>query len=110
MCAQEAFHSISLRRCLLAVLLCLLQVLVSSGIRQVEYFGKDRHRYQIEVPAPYFEKAEKEYTLKSQKKGCKRFWTKATAEFSDNMRKLEQKELAALGAVARRVYEKFSHW
>lgn len=45
---------------------------------QVQYFGSDKKRYQLEVPEAASKRAGDGYELQSQKKGYKRFVTEET--------------------------------
>jgi len=50
----------------------------SLGCYQVQYFGSEKKRYQLEVPEGASKRAGDEYELCSQKKGYKRFVTDRT--------------------------------
>ncbi|XP_044184294.1 DNA mismatch repair protein Msh6-like isoform X1 [Acropora millepora] len=73
---------------------------------KVTYWGSAKNRFQLEVPDS-IRKIPDEYTLQSQKKGFKRYWT---AEIEDKLAELvnaEERREEALKDTMRHVFHKF---
>lgn len=73
---------------------------------RVTYWGSAKNRYQLEVPDS-IRKIPDEYTLQSQKKGFKRYWT---AKIEDKLAELvnaEERREEALKDTMRHVFHKF---
>lgn len=82
--------------------------------RKIDYFGSNKDRFQLQFPESVCQKLgtmPKEFLLKSQRKGYKRFWTPYIQEKFALLQQLEEKKQAALKNVTARVFNRFySHY
>ncbi|GJQ69953.1 putative component of the post-replicative DNA mismatch repair system (MMR) [Trypoxylus dichotomus] len=80
---------------------------------KVRYFGNDKKRYQLEVPANRCHKVNSEYTMEGTKKGSNavnRYTTVTTKELLAKMIKAENHRAQIIKDFNRRIFEKFSRW
>ncbi|RMX47670.1 hypothetical protein pdam_00013626 [Pocillopora damicornis] len=70
------------------------------------YWGSAKNRYQLEIPDSV-RKIPDEYTLQSQKKGFKRYWTAAIEEKLAELVEAEERREEALKDTMRLVFHKF---
>ncbi|KAL9963214.1 hypothetical protein ACROYT_G032392 [Oculina patagonica] len=73
---------------------------------RVTYWGTAKNRYQLEVPDS-IRKIPDEYTLQSQKKGFKRYWTSQIEEKLAEIVDAEERREEALKDTMRHVFHKF---
>lgn len=79
---------------------------------RVVYVGKDKNRYELEVPESQCKRADNRYSLEGQRKGAKpvrRFSTVETKQFLKNMMQAEAQRDNVLKDIQRRLFEKFSN-
>lgn len=79
---------------------------------KVVYFGREKKRFQLEIPESNAKKAGSEYVLEGQKKGnkpVKRFHTNETKDFVKRMVSTEFLQKVVLKDLMRRIFEKFSN-
>ena len=65
--------------------------------RQIAYFGSNKDRFQLQFPESVCQRLgamPKEFLLKSQRKGVKRFWTPFIQERFATLQKLEEEKQA----------------
>ena len=82
------------------------------GFSGLKYWGKNKDRYQLEVPVKVIQQQSggaepAEYELKSQTKTVKRFWTAELKEMLADMLKAEAAREAALGDQMRTIFHTF---
>ena len=78
--------------------------------RKIQYFGSNKDRFQLQFPESVCQNLgsmPKEFLLKSQKKGFKRFWTPFIQERFSVLQRLEERKQAALKTVTANVFNKF---
>lgn len=78
---------------------------------RLQYVGKDKNRYEIEVPESSSKKANSQYTLEGQRKGknpARRYSTNETRQLLKEMMQVEDQRNAVLKDLLRRMFEKFS--
>ena len=85
--------------------------------RKIDYFGSNKDRFQLQFPEAVCQRLgsmPKEFLLKSQRKGYKRFWTPYIQEKFASLQQLEDKKQAALKNVTASVFNRFynhiKHW
>lgn len=79
---------------------------------RLEYVGKDKNRYEIEVPEREAKKADSRFTLEGQRKGknpVRRFSTTETRQLLKEMQQAEEERNKVLKDLLRRMFEKFSN-
>nr|BAV25096.1 DNA mismatch repair protein MutS-homolog 6 [Xenopus laevis] len=78
------------------------------GCKTVVYWGTAKNRYQMEIPENIADRnLPEEYTLKSTKKGFKRYWTKAIEKMFGDLVNAEERRDAALKDCMRRLFYNF---
>lgn len=78
---------------------------------RVQYVGKDKTRFELEVPESHCKKADKSYSLEGQRKGAKpvrRFSTAETKQYLKRTLQAEAQRDNVLKDIQRRLFEKFS--
>ena len=78
--------------------------------RQITFFGSNKDRFQLQFPESVCQRLgamPKEFLLKSQRKGVKRFWTPFIQERFATLQKLEEEKQALLKTVTASVFAKF---
>lgn len=78
---------------------------------RLAYVGKDKNRYEIEVPESAAKRADSRFNLEGQRKGktpIRRFSTNETREMLKQMMQAEDERNAVLRDLLRRMFEKFS--
>lgn len=89
---------------------CLKEYEKYFGCR-LQYVGKDKNRYEIEVPEREAKKAGDKFTLEGQRKGknpARRFSTDETRQLLKDMMQAEEQRNNVLKDLLRRMFEKFS--
>lgn len=79
---------------------------------RLQYVGKDKNRFEIEVPESKVKKADSRYTLEGQRKGknaASRFSTNETRQLLKELMQTEDQRNNVLKDLLRRMFEKFSH-
>ncbi|KAK9731371.1 MutS family domain IV [Popillia japonica] len=80
---------------------------------QVKYFGSDKKRFQLEVPANKCHKVNSEYIMEGTKKGSNpvnRYTTEKTKDLLARMIKAENTKADIIEDFSRRIFEKFNCW
>lgn len=78
---------------------------------RLQYVGKDKNRYEIEVPENAVKKADQRYHLEGQRKGknpVRRFSTDETRQMLKEMIAAEEQKNKVLKDLLRRMFERFS--
>lgn len=78
---------------------------------RLQYVGKDKNRYEIEVPEKEAKKADNRFTLEGQRKGknpVRRYSTNETRQLLKEMQQAEEQRNNVLKDLLRRMFEKFS--
>lgn len=78
---------------------------------RLQYVGKDKSRFEIEVPEKEARKANDRFTLEGQRKGknpVRRYSTDETRQLLKEMLQAEEKKNNVLKDLLRRMFEKFS--
>lgn len=78
---------------------------------RLQYVGKDKNRYEIEVPEHAAKKASNRYTLLGQRKGknaVRRFSTEESLRLRKDMLAAEEQKNKVLKDLLRRIMERFS--
>lgn len=78
---------------------------------RLQYVGKDKNRFEIEVPEQAAKKADARFNLEGQRKGknpSRRFSTNQTRELLKEMMQVEDQRNNVLKDLLRRMFEKFS--
>lgn len=78
---------------------------------RLQYVGKDKNRYEIEVPEAKAKKADSRYNLEGQRKGknpARRFSTVETRRLLKEMIAAEEQKNKVLKDLLRRMFERFS--
>lgn len=78
---------------------------------RLQYVGKDKNRYEIEVPEKEAKKANSRFTLEGQRKGknpARRYSTNETRQLLKEMQQAEEQRNNVLKDLLRRMFEKFS--
>ena len=79
---------------------------------RLEYVGKDKNRFELEVPEKAAKKASNEYQLEGLKKGknpASRFTTEETRRLRKELMQAEDELNAVLKDLLRRMFERFSN-
>lgn len=79
---------------------------------RLQYVGKDKNRFEIEVPEKEAKKADSRFTLEGQRKGktpARRFSTNETRQLLKDIMQAEDQRNSVLGDLLRRMFEKFSN-
>ena len=74
------------------------------------FFGSNKDRFQLQFPESVCQKIgamPKEFLLKSQKKGVKRFWTPFIQQHLATLQSLEEKKQSLLKNVTASVFSRF---
>ncbi|CAI8005594.1 DNA mismatch repair protein Msh6 [Geodia barretti] len=73
------------------------------------YWGTGRNRFQLEVPeSTPASRIPRDYELKSQKKGCRRYWTKETKRCLEVTMAAEEDKQMALKDTMRTIFHSFA--
>lgn len=78
---------------------------------RLSYVGKDKNRYEIEVPENSAKKADDRYTLEGQRKGknaARRYSTNETRTLLKELMQMEDQRNGVLRDLLRRMFERFS--
>lgn len=78
---------------------------------RLQYVGKDKNRFEIEVPEREAKRADDRFTLEGQRKGknpVRRYSTNETRQLLKEMLQTEEKKNNVLKDLLRRMFEKFS--
>lgn len=78
---------------------------------RLQYVGKDKNRFEIEVPESKVKKANSRYTLEGQRKGknaASRFSTEETRQLLKELMQAEDQRNGVLKDLLRRMFAKFS--
>ncbi|XP_055323471.1 probable DNA mismatch repair protein Msh6 [Sitodiplosis mosellana] len=78
---------------------------------RLQYVGKDRNRFEIEVPEKEVKKANNRYHLEGQRKGknaASRYTTEETRQLRKELMQVEDERNVVLKDLLRRMFEKFS--
>lgn len=74
----------------------------------LKYVGKDKNRFEIEVPESYTKRATDTHSLEGTKKGFKRYSTEETREYLKELQAAEEQRDNVLKDSLRALFEKFS--
>ncbi|BES93758.1 DNA mismatch repair protein [Nesidiocoris tenuis] len=81
---------------------------------KVVYVGKDKNRYQLEIPESKANKVTDEYVLVGQRKGFKKYSTPETKSFLERQMAAEDQKLNILADLRKRIFtrfiEKYENW
>ena len=83
---------------------------MSLRSRKIVFFGSNKDRFQLQFPEAVCQKIgamPKEFLLKSQKKGVKRFWTPFIQQRLATLQSLEEKKQSLLENVTASVFSRF---
>lgn len=78
---------------------------------RLQYVGKDKNRYEIEVPEDRVKKVDSRFNLEGQRKGknpARRYSTNETRQMLKDMQQAEEQRDNVLKDLLRRMFEKFS--
>lgn len=78
-------------------------------MQTIGYWGTAKNRYQLEVPDSTSKNTPDEYTLQSQKKGYRRYWTPEIEDQLAALTEAEDRRDAALKDTMRTIFEKFDN-
>jgi DNA mismatch repair protein MSH6 len=80
------------------------------GCRELKFWGKDKDRFQMEVPDAYTRKCSSDdgFTLKTATKTVKRYYTEESLELFDALKKVEARKTDLAKDTSRRQFNKFS--
>lgn len=75
---------------------------------RLKYVGKDKNRFEIEVPEGAARRAKETHSLEGQRKGFKRYSTDETRQYLKEIQAAEDQRNNVLKDLLRRLFEKFS--
>jgi DNA mismatch repair protein MSH6 len=78
-----------------------------TGINDLNYWGSNKDRYQIEVPMSASHKVPKDWSTKSQKKTHRRYWTPTIEKTLASLVSAEERVSQSQADTLRAIFEKF---
>lgn len=75
---------------------------------RLKYVGKDKNRFEIEVPESSVKRANEDHQLEGQRKGFRRYSTEETRGFLKELMTAEERRNNVLKDLLRRLFEQFS--
>jgi DNA mismatch repair protein MSH6 len=78
-----------------------------TGISDLNYWGSNKDRYQIEVPMSQSAKVPKDWASKSQKKTHRRYWTPVIEKTLQQLVAAEERAVQSQTDTLRSIFEKF---